>query len=131
MPRGGRLSRAAKWIALYCAASAADIVSTLLALTRPGVGELNPRVAARLTDPLSLSLLELSSVALVAIATLVALSFGEWATSRWGPEHERAARLWWLVPLAASILRLCAAVHNAVLFATGWESPLALLARSV
>jgi len=100
----------------YVASAALDHLTTL-ALSEMGYAESNPHVVAVLGTPLHAAL-ELAFLALVTAMALLARA----ALLRAG-QPDRS----WLVPLAPAAVRLSGFLHNALLLATGWESPLASL----
>jgi len=82
-----------------------------------GYAESNPRVVAVLGTPLHAAL-ELAFLALMVAMALLTRA----ALLRAG-QPDRS----WLVPLAPVAVRLSGFLHNILLVAAGWESPLAAL----
>jgi len=104
----------------YAASAALDHLTTL-ALSEMGYAESNPRVAAVLGTPLHAAL-ELAFLALVTAMALLARA----ALLRAG-QPDRS----WLVPLAPAAVRFSGFLHNILLAAAGWKSPLAALGATL
>jgi len=105
---------------VYAVSATLDHLTTL-ALSEMGYVELNPRVAAVLGTPLHAAL-ELAFLALVAAMSLIAR-----ATLLRAGQPDRS----WLVPLAPAAVRLSGFLHNILLAAAGWKSPLAALGATL